>query len=64
MSKETLKNLGIAVGDMVETDIVGKTFSVKPKQKEFGSQVDPAILEWTDTFIKKNRELLERLADK
>ncbi len=64
ISKETLKNLGVAIGDTVETGTVGKTFSVKPKQKEFGSQVDPVILEWTDMFIKKNRELLERLADK
>ncbi len=64
MSKEALKNLGVVIGDTVETETIGKMFSVKPKEKESKNQVDPAILEWTNTFIKKNRELLERLADK
>lgn len=35
-----------------------KTLGVKK------AEIDPAILQWTDEFIAKNRALLERLKDK
>ncbi len=64
MSPETLKELGVHVGDIVETDNSNQVFSVKPKQKKASEKIDPKILAWTDDFIDKNRELLDRLKDK
>ncbi len=63
MSKETLEELGVAVGDFVETSSSNRTFTVKPEQKDTGN-VDPQILQWGSEFIAKNRELLKRLKDK
>ena len=63
--KKGMDELGVKVGDQVETEInfAEKTYTVKFKSK--GSHaVDPALLQWTDEFISKNRELLERLKNK
>lgn len=64
ISKGALEELGIKVGDIVETviDSSKKVFSIKLKSPK--TTVDPEILSWTSNFIEKNRELLERLKDK
>ena len=64
ISKSALEELGIKVGDIVETviDSSKKVFSVKLKTPK--TAVDPEILSWTNEFIDKNRELLLRLKDK
>ncbi len=64
ISKSTLEELGIKVGDVVvtATDAAKKIFSVKPKESK--ANIDPEVLTWTNKFIEKNHELLERLADK
>jgi antitoxin component of MazEF toxin-antitoxin module len=64
MSPDTLEELGVQVGDIVETDKNNGVFSVKPKQKKTSKHIDPKVLVWTDDFIAKNRELLERLKNK
>ncbi len=64
MSKGTLEELGVKIGDMVETAFSNKTLVVKATEKTTGEQVDPQILQWGSEFIAKNRELLERLKDK
>ena len=60
--KKSLAELGAKVGDLVETGVSNGVFSVEPKASS--SHIDPAVLTWTNKFIEKNRELLERLADK
>ena len=64
ISKGAMEELGIKIGDVVETDINTdeKVFSVHPKAAK--SAVHPDVLAWTNKFIEKNRALLERLADK
>lgn len=64
ISKSAMQELGIKVGDIVvtATNAAKKIFSVQPKEAK--STVDPEVLSWTNKFIEKNRELLERLADK
>jgi antitoxin component of MazEF toxin-antitoxin module len=62
ISKGAMEELGIKIGDAVETSATKKVFSVRPKNIK--ADVDPAVLVWTNKFIEKNRELLERLADK
>lgn len=37
---------------------------IEPYTQFKGAAVDPVILKWTDEFISKNRELLERLKNK
>ena len=64
ISPDALKELGVQVGDTVETDKSGGVFSVKPKQKKESGQIDPQVLAWADDFIAKNHELLDRLKDK
>ena len=64
MSKGTLEELGVKIGDMVETAFSNKTLVVKAPDKKNEKQVSPEILQWTDEFIVKNRELLDRLKDK
>ncbi len=63
--KNSLKELGVKVGDSVETETnaAAKTFTVKFQTSD-QSPVDPVVIEWTDEFIAKNRELLERLKNK
>lgn len=61
MSKGTLEELGVGVGDFVETSATNRTLTVTPQVK---LAVDPEILQWADEFIIKNRELLNRLKDK
>ena len=59
ISKSTLETLGIKVGDVVETNTTEGAFSVRAMAAK--DSLDPAVLEWTNTFIEKNRELLDRL---
>ncbi len=59
--KSALEELGVKIGDTIETNIEKKVFSVRSKSI---NNIDPAILTWTNKFIEENRELLERLADK
>ena len=63
--KKGMEELGVKVGDEVKTEInfAEKTYTVKFKSKS-SPTIDPAILQWTDDFISKNRELLERLKNK
>lgn len=64
-----MAGLGLHIGDPISLkahpDSASITISV-PRKKEASSniKVDPAILQWTNEFIEKNRMLLERLADK
>lgn len=62
--KESLRILGLKVGDFVETDTSGQSLVVKPEPKATTHGIDPQILQWGDEFIVKNRELLKRLKDK
>ncbi len=64
MSKETLEELGIGVGDFVETTSINGVFTAKPATPQVKPAVDPQILQWGNEFIEKNRELLKRLKDK
>jgi len=64
MSPETLENLGIQVGDIVDTNSSTGVLTVKPATPQVKPAVDPEILQWGDEFIAKNRELLKRLKDK
>jgi ribosome biogenesis protein Tsr3 len=56
-----MKELGITVGDTVETATLQGIFTVQPEQK---ITIDPQILQWGQEFIDKNRELLKRLKNK
>lgn len=67
--KPVAQERGFRVGDRVtihpETDSNDIRISPAPptiNDKE--GVVDPAILQWTNNFIAKNRELLNRLKDK
>jgi antitoxin component of MazEF toxin-antitoxin module len=64
ISKEAQEDLGIKVGDTVETSSSTGLFSVKPTAPQVKPAVDLQILQWGDEFITKNRELLKRLKDK
>lgn len=64
MSRETLEELGVEIGDFVETSASKQIFMVKPEQDKSKKSIDPEILQWTDEFISKNRELLDRLKNK
>lgn len=62
LSPEVLETIGLKVGDAVHVsggkhEVVVRPLNAKPR-------IDPEILSWTNKFIHKNRELLERLADK
>jgi bifunctional DNA-binding transcriptional regulator/antitoxin component of YhaV-PrlF toxin-antitoxin module len=63
--KKGLEQLGVKVGDSVETDInfAEKTYTVKFKS-DSSPKISLEILQWTDEFISKNKELLERLKNK
>ena len=62
--KEITQKVGVAVGDMLHiVDVRKGSFRIEKISSETGGKaVDPAVIEWTDAFISKNRELLERLA--
>ena len=61
MSKSTMEELGVKIGDTVETDTAKKVFTVRSRTK---TVIDPEILQWGQEFIDKNRALLERLKNK
>ena len=61
ISKTAMENLGIKVGDTVNTESTKEAFLVRPKTT---ANIDPSVLAWTNKFIEKNRTLLKRLADK
>lgn len=62
LSPDVLETVGLKVGDSVRVsggkhEVIVRPVGAKPT-------IDPQILSWTNTFIAKNRALLERLADK
>lgn len=58
--KESLKTLGLKVGDnvRVEVDAKRRIFRIEP----VAPQINKEFLEWTDGFIKKYRNALNALA--
>ncbi len=60
--KESLKTLGLKVGDSVrvEVDAKRRIFRIEP----VAPKVNAEFLEWTDAFIKKYRNALDALAKK
>ncbi len=64
ISKESLEEIGVTIGDMVETKAENGIFTVKTGAPQVKPAIDPKILQWGNEFIAKNRELLERLKDK
>lgn len=58
---KSLKELGLKPGDEVSVEINKKTRQVLISPAE---KVDPEILAWTDSFIKKYRPALRALAKK
>lgn len=66
LSPDTLETVGLKVGDTVtvSTNAAKNEVTVRPVEKVTKTTIDPEILSWTDKFIEKNRELLDRLADK
>jgi len=64
LSKPMAEEVGFKAGQEVQLHLQGKGVFVEPAAPQVERTVDPAILEWTDEFISKNRELLERLKNK
>lgn len=52
-----VRDLGIDAGAEVEVEIEEGSVVVRPAH-----HVDRELVEWTDRFIERHRELLERLA--
>ena len=61
--KDTAHILGFEAGQDVEMTSHPENDSIAFHRisKETKNVIDPALLEWTDSFIDRNRELLERL---
>ena len=65
--KAVLERTGITIHDSVEIVDEGKGRLVLQKVRKNagnGGAIDPKVVAWTDAFIEKNKELLERLKDK
>ncbi|OGC87720.1 hypothetical protein A2949_00450 [Candidatus Adlerbacteria bacterium RIFCSPLOWO2_01_FULL_54_21b] len=60
MSKGTLEELGVAVGDFVDTNTTNKVFVVKSEQKK---DISETVIRAT-AYIEKYRKDFEALADK
>lgn len=60
--KESLKELGLKIGDSVrlEVDIKRRMVSIEP----VALRVNDELLKWTDGFIKQYRSALNSLAKK
>jgi len=54
--------IGDAVEVMTNADETG--LSIVPSKSNKKPAVSPELIVWTDTFINRNRELLERLSKK
>lgn len=52
--KAVMDERNLQIGDTIDLDFSGTSSN---------SIVDPALIEWTDAFIKKNRGLLDKLAN-
>jgi putative addiction module antidote len=63
LSPEVLETIGLKVGDIVHVSGNRHEVLVRPAEKAKPT-IEPEILSWTNTFIDKNRALLERLSDK
>ena len=63
LSPDMLETIGVKVGDTVNVSASNNEAIVRPV-RHTKPTIDPEILSWTNKFIDKNRELLERLADK
>jgi antitoxin component of MazEF toxin-antitoxin module len=61
ISKKALQELGIKPGDRVnvEVDKMTKTLTVQP-----AVSIDRELLDWTNSFIKRYRPVLDALAKK
>ena len=60
MSKETMEELGVGVGDFVETNASNKVFMVKSDQR---TNISDTVARAT-AYIEKYRKDFEALADK
>lgn len=62
ISKKSLEELGLKIGDkvVVEIDKKHRRVSIEPAIKE----VDKELLDWTKKFIERYRPALEALAKK
>ncbi|HVB20303.1 MAG TPA: hypothetical protein VNF51_03460 [Candidatus Paceibacterota bacterium] len=63
LSPDLLETIGIKIGDTVAVSASKSEVVVRPIRANKPT-IDPEILSWTNAFIEKNRELLERLSDK
>lgn len=61
ISKKSLKELGLKIGDEVRVDIDRKRNSVVIEPV---SKIDRELFRWTEQFIKRYRPALKSLADK
>lgn len=52
-----VRDMGIDAGGEVEVDVREGRVEIRPAQS-----VSRELLEWTDAFVERHRELLERLA--
>jgi len=59
--KQSLKDLGLKIGDRVRVEIDIKERRVLV---ESASKVNPEVLDWSSRFIKQYRGALEALAEK
>ncbi len=63
--KDILEQLGMRVGDIVRMDASHdhRRITIETAGQSH-NKIDPRLIEWTDSFIKNNRTLLDRLSQK
>ena len=64
ISKSSLKELGLRVGDTVEVSLDARHRNVIITPLRHPRRVDPEIIRWTKSFIDRYRPALEALAKK
>lgn len=62
MSKETLEELGVNVGDFVETTAANHTLTVTPQVKPATENAE--LVAWAEEAVERYRPALEALKDK
>ncbi len=59
ISKKSLENLGLKIGDRVKVSELHKKMVIEPSV-----EIDTEVIDWTKKFIEKYRPALEALAQK
>ena len=63
--KDILEDMGLRVGDQVRMAASPESQRITIETTHTKSdEIDSKLIAWTDTFIKRNRTLLERLSKK